>query len=33
LNQWKYTVFSIDGVSGVKNVKYMCSGFCDVSVV
>ena len=27
------TIFSTDGVNGVKNFKYMFSGFCIVSVV
>ena len=26
-NLWRFTIFSTDGVSGVKNFKYVCSGF------
>jgi len=26
LNQQRFTIFSTDGVNGVTNFKYMCSG-------
>ena len=33
LNPLRLTTFSTDGVSDVKNLKYVFSGFCVVSVV
>jgi len=27
LNTQRYTIFSTDGVSGIQNFKYVCSGF------
>jgi hypothetical protein len=27
LKPWKFTIFSTDGVNGVKNFKYMFTGF------
>jgi len=32
LNSWKFTIFSTEGVSSIQNLKYICSGFCVVSV-